>query len=459
MRVVYIDIDSLRPDHLGAYGYDRATSPNIDRLAEDSVIFDRYYAANSPCMPSRAALISGRYGVNNGVATHGPDGRTLSSPYHWEGFDGDLREYWTLPELFYNERVPTAGVSSFPRHTAPWFYHVWHQFHTPQEPEDQVAEWPVGRGFQTPRAEHVSDIGLSVLEDMDDEFFLYLQYWDPHIPYYRSEEEIDRFRDPPLPPYPTEEQIEDENHWVEGTGTDITSLEEYEEMLAHYDAEIHYADEHVGRVLDYLEEEGLYDETLIVVSADHGEEFGEHGGYQTHWAAHEGTNRVPLIVKPPASAAVETGCRSELVTNVDVAPTLADYAGFDAPEAWQGRSLRPLIAGEATEWRDYVVFEHGLFVAQRAIRTDRWKLLRTYHPGIWPERFSDVALYDLEEDPWEQENVADDHPELVTKLRGKMTEWVEDHVGREGDPLMSAAINGPMGYKVAANEWNSYKYL
>ena len=459
MRVVYIDIDTLRPDHLGAYGYEQQTSPNIDSLAEDGVVFDNFYVANSPCMPSRAAWISGRYGVNNGVATHGPAARALASPYHWEGFEGDLREYWTLPELFFNERVDTAAASSFPRHTAPWFYHLWHEYHQPQEPADQEADWPLGRGFQTPRAEAVSDLGISVLEGFGKEFFLYLQYWDPHIPYYRSDEEIAQFRDPPLPQYPTEDQIESEDHYVEGTGTDITSMDEYREMLAHYDAEIHYADHHVGRVIDHLRAAGIYDETMVVVTADHGEEFGEHAGYQTHWTAHEGTNNVPLIVKPPASADVDPGHRSELATNVDVAPTLADYAGFDAPNAWQGRSLRPIVAGEDTDWRDHVVYEHGLFVAQRAIRTDRWKLLRTYHPGIWEDRFTDVALYDLKSDPWEQENVAVKHPDLVTTLRGRMTEWVEDHVGRDGDPLMAAARDGPMGYKVAANDWNSYKYL
>jgi arylsulfatase A-like enzyme len=459
MRVVYIDIDTLRPDHLGAYEYEQPTSPNIDRLADDGVVFDNAYVSNSPCMASRAAWISGRYSVNNGVATHGPAGRTLSSPYHWEGFEGDLREYWTLPELFFNERFDTAAVSSFPRHTAPWFYHLWHEYHHPQEPAGQEADWPLGRGFQTPRAEEVTDLGLSVLEGLGEDFFLYLQYWEPHIPYFRSDEEIERFRDPPLPPYPTKDQIESEDHYVEGTGTDITSMEEYEEMLAHYDAEIHYADRHVGRVIDRLRETGIYDETMVVVTADHGEEFGEHAGYQTHWTAHEGTNKVPLIVKPPASTSAEPGRRSELVTNVDVAPTLADYAGLEPPAAWQGRSLRPLLAGENVSWRDRIVYEHGLFVAQRAIRTDRWKLLRTYHSGIWDDRFTDVALYDLEADPWEQTNVADDHPELVTKLRGRMTEWVEDHVGRDGDPLMAVARDGPMGYKVAANDWNSYKYL
>lgn len=460
MPILHIDIDSLRPDHLGTYGYGPDTSPHIDELAADGVVFDNYYVANSPCMPSRAGYVSGRYGLNNGVTTHGPAGRALSSPYHWEGFEGDLREYWTLPELFFNNRVRTVAVSSFPRHTAPWFYHVWHEFHSPQEPADQTGAWPVGRGFQTPRAEAVSDLGISVLDRREtDDFLLYLQYWDPHVPYFRSDDEIERFRDPPLPPYPTSDQIESDTHYVEGTGTPVTSLDEYREMLAGYDAEIHYTDRHVGRVIDYLKTEGLYDETLVIVTADHGEEFGEHAGYRTHWTAYEGTNHVPFILKPPASEPVNTGRREELVTNVDLAPTLADYAGLESPAAWQGRSVRSLIEDTAVNWRDHIVYEHGLFVAQRAFRTDRWKLLRTYHKGTWPERFDDIELYDLDADPWEQTNLAADHPDLVTELRGRMSAWVEEHVGRDGDSLMQTARDGPMGYKVAANEWNSFKYL
>jgi len=183
-RTLLIDIDSLRPDHVGAYDCAVETTPNVDDLAADSVTFDRAYVANSPCLPSRAGLVSGRYGINNSIETHGPLSQHLDSPAHrlqWAGTWSDhveSRPWWTLPELFFENRITTAGVSSFPRHPAPWFYHVWHEFYQPQEPEQRGSageEVDAGESFQTPRAETVVDHGLEFLKDNgDDGFFLYL---------------------------------------------------------------------------------------------------------------------------------------------------------------------------------------------------------------------------------------------------------------------------------------------
>lgn len=125
MRVVYVDIDSLRPDHIGTYGYEAPTTPNLNEFAEDCVTFERAYVANSPCLPSRAAFLSGRYGLQNGVETHGPQSQRLDHPANevdWAGTWGDHvpeRQWWSLPRMFYEERIPTLGVSSFPRHPAP----------------------------------------------------------------------------------------------------------------------------------------------------------------------------------------------------------------------------------------------------------------------------------------------------------------------------------------------------
>jgi arylsulfatase A-like enzyme len=134
MNVLVLDIDSLRPDHVGAYGYGPPTTPHIDGVAADGIRFTRAYAANTPCMPSRAALLSGRFGIHNGVATHGVLGQTLFEPRTREQWTQPTEAFWTLPELVYNERVVTGGVSSFPRHPATWFLNLWHEFYTPQEP-------------------------------------------------------------------------------------------------------------------------------------------------------------------------------------------------------------------------------------------------------------------------------------------------------------------------------------
>jgi arylsulfatase A-like enzyme len=450
MHIVYVDIDSLRADHVGTYEYEGDTTPNLDEFAADAVAFDRAYVANSPCLPSRAALLTGRYGLRNGVETHGARSQQLRHPSNeveWAGTWSDHvpgRRWWSLPRLFYEKRTRTVAVSSFPRHPAPWFHDTWHEVHQPQEPTG------AGESFQTPRAESVIDTAIETLRRLDDgDSFTYVQLWDPHGPYNRTDEEVAEFADVSTPPYPTTEQIAEHREWSAWRSADhmgIKGRDDLQRMIANYDAEIRYADRHLGRLFEYLRDVGLYDESLIVVTGDHGEEFGEHGVYREHWSTFEGTQHVPLLVKPPTDADIETGHRSQLVTNVDIAPTLADFAGFDAPGEWQGESLRPIVESADAQWRDAIFFDHGLYTAQRALRTDRWKLIKTYHPGMWDSIVPEIQLYDIREDPWEQSDLADEKPEVVARLEDRLAALVERGQGSGPDSLREVASEGPAGY-------------
>lgn len=472
MNVLFLDVDSLRYDHVGTYGYEAPTTPNIDNLAADGIVFENAYAANTPCMPSRAALLTGQYGIRNGIATHGPTAQTTRSPKtekQWfatwaEEWDkggrtylaetrGDSRGWLTLPEVFFHERVRTGAVSSFPRHTAPWFYHLWHEFVQPQEPEGE------GEYMQTPRAETVTDHGIEFLSRHAGEpFFLYSQFWDPHAPYRRTDAEVERFRNADVASFPTAEQIDSHqtwHAWSSASQMEVSDRDDLAEIVHTYDAEIRHADTHVGRLIGYLKDEDLYDETLVIVTADHGEEFGEHGVYRQHWSVHEGTQHVPLIVKPPTDTGTPPGRRGHLVTNVDVPPTIVDYAGLEVPEQWQGESLRPVVEGglDADEWRDHLVVDHGLYTAQRAVVTDRWKFIRTYHPGLWGGVVPDRQLFDVDADPFEQEDLATDRPSVVTDLEGRMSTWAEAHVGPHEDALKMVARVGPSGYNGSKERW------
>jgi arylsulfatase A-like enzyme len=314
-----------------------------------------------------------------------------------------------------------------------------------------------GEGFQTPRAEAVVDLARRfVRSHSDDRFFLYTQLWDPHEPYNRCQAEIEPFRDvTPLPPHPTADEIDAHRSWdtVRGaTDMNIASRGDVQELLARYDAEIRYADDHVGRLMEALKREELYAETLVVITADHGEEFGEHGSYRHHWSTHDGTQRIPLIIKPPSSVGGPSGASCDaLVTNVDVGPTVAACLDIEPPSGWQGRSLTSLVAdpdaGRDGAWRPYLVVDHGLYMAQRAVRTDRWKLVKTYHPGLWAEVTPSIQLFDLPADPWEQSNVAADYPDVVARLTGYRREWVDEHRGPAEDSLRRVAREGPAGYR------------
>lgn len=459
MTTIHIDIDSLRPDHVGVYGYEAETTPHIDLLASDGVVFERAYCANSPCLPSRAGTITGRYGIDTGIETHGTASQQINHPatmVDWAGSPRerlDTRRWYTLPELFFRSGRKSIGIGSFPQHPAPWFYHVWDEYHQPSSPATD--------DFQAIEAEYIIDRALETVDRIEgdednDEVYLYVQLWDPHTPYNRSDGEIERFRSVELPPYPTARDIERHQEWDawrSASHMDIEDRGDLDEMLSHYDAEIRYADEQVGRLLDRLESAGLYRDATIVLTGDHGEEFGEHGLYREHWSTHDGTQHVPLIVKPPADEPVEDRFRSELVTNVDIAPTVADYAGLDRPAHWDGRSLRGVIDGTADEWRDHVVVDHGLYTAQRAVRTDRWKYIRTLHPGMWDGVVPEEQLYDMTHDPWEQQDVIDDHDDVAADLRALLDDWTETH-GQGADPLEAVAQNGPSGYNAFKDDWD-----
>jgi arylsulfatase A-like enzyme len=333
MKTLVVDVDSMRPDHVGAYGYAPKTTPRIDEFAADATVFERAYAANSPCMPARAGLLSGRYGVHNGVATHGSPGQTLTGTHRRHALSGKPCEWFALPELCFRRRVPTVAVSSFPRHPAPWFYRLWHESRQPPEPPGR------GEYFQTPRGETVADLAIDALDcHADGDFLLYAQFWDPHTPYQRPESEVEQFADAPLPEHPTAAEIERHREWdtwrnarSEGIGGRV----DLRSTLAAYDAETRYVDGQVGRLLDALRDRGVYGETLVVLIADHGEAFGEHGRYREHGDVHEPTQRIPLLAKPPGPTASSVRPRTDaVVTNVDLAPTVADYAGFDAPARW-----------------------------------------------------------------------------------------------------------------------------
>lgn len=457
MNILIIDVDALRPDHLGAYGYDVGT-PHIDAVAEDGVVFTNAYTSDSPSLPSRAALVTGRYGISNGVVTHGPDAYTINSPHTWASYDRFRQDYWTLPELFFNERVRTGAVAPDGRHPAPWFYHVWHEYIQPQEPRGEQ-EW-----FMTVRGSTVVDEATGFMErHAADNFFLYTQFWDVHAPSRipNTVEPVTPSKVSP-PPYPTDEQIAAHQTWNASrcsSDTPVKDREELKALLADYTTAVRYVDQQVGRLITWLKDHGRYDDTLIVITADHGEEFGEHGVYRDHWSTYDGTQRIPLIIKPPAGSASSTGRRDQLVTNVDIAPTLADYAGIDAPRSWHGRSLQPLIKDKRASWRDHIVLGHGLYTAQRAVRTADWKMIRTYHPGTWGNILPEIQLFNVSNDSWEQHDVSGDNDELVQDLSLKMKRFVDDHVGRDGDPLMQVAQDGPIGSmgrqaNVAAWRWH-----
>jgi choline-sulfatase len=458
VRFLYIDIDSLRPDHLGCYGYHRDTSPTIDALAREGMRFEQCYVSDAPCLPSRTALWSGRTGFHTGVVGHGG---TASQPFvegEGRGFSDEfLRTGWM--SLLRRLGLTTVSVSPFgERHSA------WHWYAGFSEVYNTGK-----RGHET--ADEITSVALEWLgrNARRDSWFLHLNYWDPHTPYRTPLEFGDPFADEPLPAWPSEEVRErcwrgfgshsaQEPHGMgpqspadpddavfaanPRTPRQIDSPAELRRWIDGYDTGIRYADEHLGMVLGALDAADVLDETVVVVSADHGEMQGELNVWGDHQTADLWTCRVPLIVRWPGitePAAVDAALHYQF----DWAATMVDLLGGTVPSGWDARSFAAAFRAGQPEGRPYVVTSQHAHVCQRGVRFESYFCLRTYHDGY--KQLEPVMLFDLADDPHEERNIAAERPQVVDRAMGYLQAWYAEMAltGRtDRDPMMTVLREG-----------------
>lgn len=427
MRILYIDIDSQRPDHLGCYGYHRNTSPNIDQIANEGVVFDRCYTPDAPCLPSRTAFYSGRFGIQTGVVGHGGSAaqpkiegptRGFRDHFDFQGLGGQLQKCG----------YHTAMISPFGQRHAAWhFYAGFNEIHN------------TGMGGME-SAEVVQPVVDKWMSDnaSKDNWYLHINYWDPHTPYRTPSDYENPFKDDPLPDWLTDEVIEKNNQRVGPHGSHevgmyhgnedpkfpkhpgkVTDRASVRRMIDGYDMGVRYVDDQIGKIVSDLKSAGVYDETMIVISADHGENLGEWGLYGEHGTADDITCRVPLIIKYPGGA---QGIRnSKFHYNLDLAPTLMDLLGGKKQEIWDGESYSPAITEGSDIGREEVTISQCCHVCQRSVRWGQWLYTRTYHDGF--HLFPQEMLHDLEADPHEQNNLAEDHPELCHEGQWRLSRW------------------------------------
>jgi len=430
MRILYIDIDTLRPDHLGCYGYHRNTSPNIDRIAAEGVRYENCYASDAPCLPSRTALFSGRFGIHTGVVGHGD---TAADPFiegRGRGFTSTLgNTSWMY--CLRQAGFKTVTVSPFgERHSAWHWYANFSEMYNPGK-----------RGMEI--ADDVSPIAIDWIKrnGKSDNWFLHVNFWDPHTPYRTPREFGDPFAEEPLPEWLTEEVRQ--QHWrgcgpfsaQEGMNWGMPvrdwatryprqpnimdSMDQVRRMFDGYDTGIRYADEHVGRILNALADVGVLDETIIIISNDHGENLGELNIYSDHQTADQHTTHQPLIVRWPG--VTEPRVDTALHYQMDFAATLIELVGGKVPENWDGVSFADSFRRGEQVGRDYLVVSQGAHVCQRAVRFDDYICIRTYHDGY--HGFPDIMLFDLKHDPHEQHNLASDRPDLVAEAMAMLGDW------------------------------------
>lgn len=429
MRIVVFDIDCLRPDHLGCYGYLRPTSPNIDGIAGQGVRFKHYYCASSPCLPSRMNWASGRFGTRNGVVSNfgaGAQFHIRTRKYGGPQPDNDM-----LMRRLRTVGCEPVSFSNFAdRHSAMWFMCGWSEFHTPN----------LKGGGETAEEVHVPLMRWLKDNAARENYLLHINYWDAHRCYKMDASWADRFKDYPVTQeWPDEEAIR-RHQSITGPFTaqaqfrdgkspfplmpdSVSSRRDFEHMVTGYDAAIAYVDHHVGMVLDELDRHGALDDTAVIVTSDHGDNFGEHGIYSDHVCADEAIHHIPLVVKWPGVAPGDHACDSFLY-NVDLSPTLCDLLGAEIPEDWDGVSFAPQLRGKPGVERDYLVWDHGLYTVQRAVRTRTHLMVHTYDAMGYP--FEETEVYDIESDPYQTRNIPNDCPDVADECDRLLARWTEE---------------------------------
>lgn len=441
MRILYLDCDTTRADHLGCYGYKRNTSPNIDRIAREGIIFTNYYCSDAPCLPSRTALFTGQHGMRNGVVNHGgvasqlriDPTRKFRQHYETDSLFGMLRNYG----------LRTVGITPFAtRHSAWYFYAGFDEIYDTGK-----------RGIEV--ADDVTPYALKWIKEnaKEDNWYLHINFWDAHTPYRTPESFGNPFEDEPLDTWITEDILKEHQKMAAPHGAlqlamfsdrfpkdyprqpgRLNNMDGLKRLIDGYDTGIRYADTHIGMILDALEAQGVLDDTAIIISTDHGENMGELGIYSEHATADHPTCRIPFIIKWPNGKKGITD--NGLHYNLDLVPTLAELLGIRPSNNWDGKSFaRTIFNGEDTS-RDYLVISQMAHVCQRSVRYQDYLYIRTYHDGF--HFFPKHMLFNLKNDPYEQKNLASEKPDVVNMCVSLLYDWHDEMMKKTGyaeDPL------------------------
>ncbi len=280
----------------------------------------------------------------------------------------------------------------------------------------------------------------------DQDFFLFLHFWDAHIPYVPPEPFKSQYTGPQVqwldpdmqakllsrPSYPLfKRNLYDHLEQMPNL--------EYIEALHH--AEVAYLDFELGRLFNRLDDLGILDDTMIVLFGDHGEIMTEHDSWFDHAGLYDSVVHVPLMIRAPGI--VPAMSTSALVGLIDVAPTVYELLGMDCSindSCFDGRSLVPLMDGLTDRHRDAVYLSECTWQAKRGVRTDEWKYIRCWDPGIYPRSGSE--LYHLPTDPDEQTNLVHERADVAADLDGRLQRWLAASLGVQPDPMVEVVEYG-----------------
>ncbi|MCQ6560774.1 sulfatase family protein [Paenibacillus mendelii] len=407
-NVLFLGIDSLRRDHMSAYGYKKLTTPHIDQYAKGGTLFENHFSPSVPTTPGYASMLTG-------MDCFGTDVVALR---HEGGLGGHVK---TLAEVLGEQGYNTTCIGFTGNPSARGF-----------DTYLDYEGWAADSSGRSPKAENLNNVAIPELKRLaaeDKPFLLFLRHMDPHSPY--------------LPPKPFDRifyegnENDPDNQSLEG----MDSFEPFVHYLrswipedctdsayvdAQYDGAVAYMDSCIRRLFTALEDLGIEEETLVVITADHGETLNEHDCYYDHHGLYETNLVIPLILRFPGK--VPAGQRKSDYTQMkDLMPTVLEVLGIETDIAFDGRSLVDYMnGGERVREPEFYITE-CTWMRKHGWRTPEWKLIVALEPDFHfkPE----IELYNLIKDPLELENVAEQEPEVVKLLNGRL----EAHINRRQD--------------------------
>ena len=446
-NILFIMTDDHAQAALGIYGNTILKTPNLDRIGNEGLRFDQAFVTNALCLPSRASFLTGQYSHTHGMRTNGEESGFMDEPR--------LQNAQTWPNLLRAGGYHTGVVGK------------WH-VNNPPEGYDYTAVLPgqgqyfdppmLVNGAMTKQQGHTDDVireqALQFLRQRpkDRPFALLYQFkaphrgWEPAPRFARAFDDIEipppsTFRETldarPLALRKADMRIADMTDFRK-LGVAATMPDEerarrnYQIFIKRYYRVLLGVDENVGHVLDWLDREGLAEDTVVLYTSDNGFFLGDHGLFDKR-LMYEPSIRVPMLLRWPGGIARGRVDERHFALNIDVAPTFLDLASTTTPAAMQGESWKPLLAGGEPEWRRDFLYEYYEFPAahclrpHRGVRDTRWKYIHWY---LDPQ---EEELYDLQSDPQELRNLAAEpaHAGELERMRARLAQLRRQYDDRD----------------------------
>ena len=457
-NIIFVLTDDQRYDELG-FVNPVIDTPNMDRLAAEGVHFENAFVTTSLCSPSRASILTGQYMHNHGVVDNNqpPREEAVFFPQYLQqaGYATAYIGKWHMGDRAsrsFRADDPQPGFDHWVSFAGQGHYYpvivdgAANQLNVNGESVDQ-------QGYIT---DELTDYALDWLDERNDDepFFLYLSHKAVHANFSPAERHREQYSDRRIP-VPASQADTDENYrgkplWVKNQrnswhGVDFPYHSGRFDVQAYklqYHRTLSAVDESLGRLFSWLEQSGEADRTIVMFMSDNGFLFGEHGLIDKR-NAYEESMRIPLLARGPGLPA--NAVVSDVVANIDIAPTMLDIAGVPAREDMDGRSFYPLARGEAVDdWRDELLYEYywefnfPSTPTTFALRTGDYKFIQ-YH-GIWDTD----ELYDLRSDPGEMRNLIHDPAYLpvVARFRERLYGHLENRLGAHTIPYTKKYSTG-----------------